>query len=107
MRELRAAPQSETPGAWSPTPEALRAASRLPFTTVLGDLEVDFEPPATAGHLDLFENARRHTITPGLEVQVAALEDLIRIAEMRAGPGDRAILPAMHDASRPAPLSNA
>jgi len=109
LREVKAVPQAETASApsWTATPGSLRAASRIALTTTLGELEVDFEPPATAGHLDLFENARRHTITPGLEVQVAALEDLIRIAEMRAGPADRTILPALHDASRPAPLGSA
>ena len=110
LRELSAAPDTAFEGAppsWQPTPDALRRLGRLRLTSTLGDLEIDFEPPATAGHLDLFENARRHTVTPGLEVQVAALEDLIRIAEMRGGPADHAILPALHGAQGPARLSNA
>lgn len=110
LRELRAAPSPEANAlgeAWEATPQSLRRVGRLLLTTELGDLEVDFEPPATAGHLDLFENARRHTVTPGLEVQIAALEDLIRIAEMRAGPADRAMVPALRLLAHPAPAGPA
>jgi hypothetical protein len=110
LRELHASPRTDAdtaPVSWEPTAERLRQRGRLALTTMLGELEIDFEPPATAGHLDLFENARRHTIIPGLEVQVAALEDLIRIAEMRSGPADRAFLPVLHETARPAPLASA
>ncbi len=110
LREVKAAarPGASSPAPdWEPMPATLRKLGRLELTTTLGDLEIDFEPPATAGHLDLFENARRHTITPGLEVQVAALEDLIRIAEMRGAAADVALLPALRQATRPASLGTA
>ena len=64
----------------------------MTLSTEHGDLELDFEPPATAGHLDLFEGARRVALAPHLEVEVAAPEDLVRIAEMRGAPADEAAL---------------
>jgi len=86
-------------GAGPPTadlnPSRLRQFGRMTLCTEHGDLELDFEPPATAGHLDLFEGARRVALAPHLEVEVAAPEDLVRIAEMRGAPADDAALPAL------------
>lgn len=108
LSEVRAAPLREVGGeGWEPVPARLRRLERLSLSTMLGSLDVDFEPPATAGHLDLFENARRRTVTPGLEVQVAALEDLIRIAEIRSASGDEPLLSAMRHAARRSPLASA
>ena len=75
-------------------PHSQRAApsGRWPLSTDDGPIDVDFEPPATAGHLDLFEGARRHQLTPRLAVELAALADLVRIAEMRRDPPDEALL---------------
>jgi hypothetical protein len=84
-------------------PASLRGRQHWPLRTELGDLDVDFEPPATAGHLDLFDGARRYALAPGLEVEVAALEDLVRIAELRQAPRDVSALPALRAAlARPA-----
>jgi len=70
------------------TAERLRTLGHWPLSTDFGNLDVDFEPPATAGHLDLFEAARRFALAPGLGVEVAAPADLLRIAEMRVSPAD-------------------
>ncbi len=77
------------------TPTGLRALGHWRLATDVGPLDIDFEPPATAGHLDLFEDARRLALAPDLEVEVAAIADLVRIAEMRRGPRDEALLPAL------------
>ena len=80
------------------TASGLRGLGHWHLTTDLGALDIDFEPPATAGHLDLFENARRLTVSADVEVEVAAAADLVRIAEMRRGPRDEALLTALRAA---------
>ena len=80
------------------TANGLRALGHWRLGTNSGALDIDFEPPATAGHLDLFENARRLKLAVGLEVEVASLADLVRIAEMRREPHDEAVLPALYAA---------
>jgi hypothetical protein len=82
------------------SPSGLRRLGRWPLRGEQGDLEIDFEPPATAGHLDLFEGARRIAVRSGLEVEVASLADLRRIAEMRRGPADLVTLQTL-EAQRP------
>lgn len=79
------------------TSDGLRALGHWRLSTDNGALDIDFEPPATAGHLDLFENARRLPLADGLEVEVASVADLLRIAEMRRDPHDEALLPALRD----------
>jgi hypothetical protein len=83
----------------SPTPDlsapGLRALGLWPLSTDQGALDLDFEPPGTAGHLDLFEEAMRVTLTERLTVEVVALADLLRIAEMRRSDADEALLPAL------------
>jgi hypothetical protein len=84
----------------------LRQRNHWTLYTDLGALEIDFEPPATAGHLDLFQEARRFALAPELGVEVAALADLIRIAEMRRSKADEAVLPVLRAAlSSPAPVA--
>jgi hypothetical protein len=87
-------------GASAPTltPEGLRALGHWRLSSDHGPLDIDFEPPATAGHLDLFENARRMLLADDLEVEVAAIADLVRIAEMRRGPRDEALLQGLREA---------
>ncbi len=71
--------------------------------THLGALEVDYEPPGTAGHLDLYDSARRFVLGPALTVEVACPADLLRIAEMRRSPADEASLPSLREAVERAP----
>jgi hypothetical protein len=95
LRKLDARPrpgEAAMPGGGTISAEGLRLLGRWSLQTRFGRLQLDFEPPATAGHLDLFDEARRITIADGLEVEVAALSDLIRIAEFRLHEGDRAAL---------------
>jgi hypothetical protein len=66
--------------------------------TDLGAFEVDFEPPGTAGHLDVYDSARRFAITPTLTVEVACPADLLRIAETRRSPADMASLGDLREA---------
>jgi len=86
------------------TADGLRALGHWRLSTDHGALDIDFEPPATAGHLDLFENARRLTLADNLEVEVASVADLLRIAEMRRGAHDEALLPALRAALAPAAI---
>jgi hypothetical protein len=79
------------------TPEGLKALGHWRLSTAHGALDVDFEPPATAGHLDLFENARRIPLGGDIEAEVASVADLLRIAEMRRGPRDEALLPVLRE----------
>ncbi len=80
------------------TATGLRALGHWRLYGDFGALDIDFEPPATAGHLDLFENARRMTLSAEVEAEVAAAADLLRIAEMRQGPRDATLLPALRAA---------
>lgn len=61
------------------SPAALRRLSGCVLATDHADLVVDFEPPGTAGYVDLFANARRTHLTTGVEPHVAAREDLERM----------------------------
>ncbi len=80
------------------TATGLRALGHWRLYGDFGALDIDFEPPATAGHLDLFENARRMTLSAEVEAEVASPADLLRIAEMRQGPRDATLLPALRAA---------
>jgi hypothetical protein len=84
-----------------------RALGHWRLATDHGALDIDFEPPATAGHLDLFENARRLAVAPDLEVEVAAIADLVRIAEMRRDSRDQVLLPALREALEGASVASA
>ena len=101
LRSLHArgrGPASASSDGPSLTSGGLRSLGHWRLSTDFGAVDVDFEPPATAGHLDLFENARRLALTPEVEVEVAAAGDLVRIAEMRRGSHDEALLPALREA---------
>jgi hypothetical protein len=61
----------------------LRAAAPCTLTTRYADVHLDFAPGATNGYRDLFDDAARHTLAPGVSPHVAAPEDLERIDEWR------------------------
>jgi len=106
LRNVHARPANPSPISSGSTPELgptqLAALGQWRLLTDCGRLEIDFEPPATAGHIDLFENARRMALGGPVAVEVAALADLVRIAEMRRSPGDEAMLAGLRAALGPA-----
>jgi transcriptional regulator with XRE-family HTH domain len=55
-------------------------------------------PPGTSGYRDLAKNARRLSASEELEVPVAALADLVRIAGASPDPGDRRVEVALRAA---------
>lgn len=59
----------------------LRAAAPCTLTTRYADVELDFEPGGTNGYQDLFEDADRHTLAPGVNAHVASPDDLERMGE--------------------------
>ncbi len=69
------------------------------LVTDAGDLDVTLEPSGTTGYEDLAKNAVVIDIG-GLEVPVAALEDVIRSKEAANRPKDVAALPLLHELLR-------
>lgn len=59
----------------------LRAAAPCTLTTRYADVELDFAPGGTNGYQDLFEDAGRHELAPGVNAHVASPDDLERIGE--------------------------
>ena len=59
-------------------PASLREVGRWTLATDHADVAIDFEPPGTAGYVDLFANAPRVELS-GVSPHVAAAEDLDRI----------------------------
>jgi hypothetical protein len=92
LREIDADTHTATEGRPRPLEavvDRLRAGS-WSLTTQRGDLEVDAEPPPTLGYLELYAEARATPIgAHGPIVQVAAVDDLERIAEARKHGADR------------------
>ena len=72
----------------------LRELAPCSFVTRYVDVDVDFEPPATRGYRDLFDEASRIELAPGIRPLVAAREDLERIARGAAPPVPYAQPPA-------------
>ena len=66
------------------------------FETSRADIDIDFEPHGTRGYRDLFDDAARIALAPGVSPLVAAPADLARIA--------RATSPAAPYAQPPAVL---
>jgi hypothetical protein len=58
----------------------LRELSPCTFETSRADIDVDFEPHGTRGYRDLFDDAARIELAPGVRPLVAAPADLARIA---------------------------
>jgi hypothetical protein len=58
----------------------LRELSPCSFVTSRADIDVDFEPHGTRGYRDLFDDAARIDLAPGVSPLVASLADLARIA---------------------------
>lgn len=58
----------------------LRALAPCTFQTTLADIDVDFEPHGTRGYRDLFDDAARIELAPGVNPLVASPGDLERIA---------------------------
>jgi hypothetical protein len=67
----------------------------LNLTTRFGDLDLSFEPSGTAGYEDLSPRAVVYDLGEGLQVAVAALEDIIRSKEAANREKDRQALPTL------------
>ena len=72
----------------------LREIAPCSFITRHVDIDVDFEPRGTGGYRDLFDDAARIELAPGIQPLVAAEEDLARIARGTAPPVPYAQAPA-------------
>ncbi|MBW3652683.1 MAG: hypothetical protein KY433_03640 [Actinobacteria bacterium] len=72
----------------------LRELAPCSFVTRYLDVDVDFEPRGTGGYRDLFDEAARIELAPGISPLVAAREDLERIARGAAPPVPYARPPA-------------
>jgi hypothetical protein len=76
--------------------------AQMPMTNLVtdaGDMDVTFEPSGTTGYDDLAQNAVVIDLG-GLEVPVAALEDVIRSKEAANRPKDLATLPLLRELLR-------
>jgi hypothetical protein len=58
----------------------LRELSPCAFMTSQADIDLNFEPAGTRGYRDLFDDAARILLAPGVNPLVASLDDLARIA---------------------------
>jgi hypothetical protein len=58
----------------------LRELAPCTFMTSRADIDVDFEPQNTRGYRDLFDDASRIGLAPGVNPLVASSADLARIA---------------------------
>jgi hypothetical protein len=58
----------------------LRELAPCTFITSKADIDVDFEPSNTRGYRDLFDDASRIGLAPGVNPLVASSADLARIA---------------------------
>jgi hypothetical protein len=62
----------------------LRELAPCSFMTSKADVDVDFEPHGTRGYRDLFDDATRIALAPGVNPLVASAADLARIARGNA-----------------------
>jgi hypothetical protein len=74
--------------------ERLSAGSLFSFDTANGRLDVVFEPAGTTGYHELARRAVRRRIG-GLDVEIAALEDIIRSKQAAAREADLRALPVL------------
>lgn len=81
--------------AFDPHPVLLASMAMLNLTTRCGDLDLSFTPAGTDGYHDLARRAVTFAIDD-LEVQVAALDDVIRSKEAANRPKDHATLPILY-----------
>ncbi len=58
----------------------LRELAPCSFMTSRADVDLDFEPHGTRGYRDLFDDAARIRLAPGVNPLVASQADLVRIA---------------------------
>jgi hypothetical protein len=65
------------------------------LVTPLGDLDISFDPSGTGGYGDLSERSVVVRLRDGLDVPVAALEDIIRSKEAANREKDRMALPTL------------
>ena len=70
----------------------LRELAPCTFMTSCADVDVDFRPAGCDGYPDLFQDADRHEVAPGVRPHVASVEDLQRLAH---GAAPRVIPPAL------------
>ena len=66
----------------------LRAGDTFTFTTDAGDFDIIGTPAGTSGYDELIRNARPMDLD-GIQVQVVALDDLIRMKRAAGRPKDR------------------
>jgi hypothetical protein len=59
----------------------LRELAPCTFMTSKADVDLDFEPHGTRGYRDLFDDAARVRLAPGVNPLVASTADLLRIAQ--------------------------
>jgi hypothetical protein len=72
----------------------LRELSPCSFMTSRADIDLDFEPHGTRGYRDLFDDASRIELAPGVNPLVASPADLARIARGSSAPAPYAQAPA-------------
>ena len=77
--------------------EMLATARSWTLTTLLGDLDLVFEPAGTNGYPDVATDATLETVSdsPRLVVQVASLHDIIRMKQASGREKDQATLPLL------------
>ena len=73
----------------------LREISPCTFATSRADIDLDFEPHGTRGYRDLFDDATRIELAPGISPLVASPADLARIARSSAPQAPYAQPPAV------------
>jgi hypothetical protein len=66
----------------------LRLGDSFTFSTEAGDLDILGSPSGTAGYEDLIQGASRFDLGDGLQVDVAGLDDLIRMKRAAQRPKD-------------------
>jgi hypothetical protein len=73
----------------------LRELAPCTFMTSQADIDLNFEPAGTRGYRDLFDDAARIRLAPGVNPLVASPDDLVRIARGSAPPPPAAQPPAV------------
>jgi len=73
----------------------LRELAPCTFQTTLADVDLDFEPQGTRGYRDLFDDAARIQLAPGVNPLVASPADLERIGRRQSPDAPYAQPPAV------------
>jgi hypothetical protein len=58
----------------------LREIAPCSFMTIYADVDIDFQPAGTTGYRDIFQDADRFELAPGVRPHVASIDDLERLA---------------------------